>query len=156
MFALGVATVSFTGLESASGLSGEVAVGRRGLKRLVGAAALIVMVVYIGIGIVAVTALPVVGNATSLGRNYLDAPMLGIAEAFHTDWLADTLKYTIAAAAAATLDRRRELGDARASRGSPTRCRRTARSPARSGRLHPTPLDAVRGHHHRGAARRRR
>jgi APA family basic amino acid/polyamine antiporter len=103
VFALGVATVSFTGLESASGLSGEVAVGRRGLKRLVGAAAIIVIVVYTGIGIVAVTALPVVGNATSLGRNYLDAPMIGIAEAFHDDWLANTLKYTIAAAAAATL-----------------------------------------------------
>jgi APA family basic amino acid/polyamine antiporter len=103
VFALGVATVSFTGLESASGLSGEVAVGRRGLKRLVGAAAIIVIVVYTGIGIVAVTALPVVGNATSLGRNYLDAPMLGIAESFPTDWVADTLKYTIAAAAAATL-----------------------------------------------------
>jgi APA family basic amino acid/polyamine antiporter len=103
VFALGVATVSFTGLESASGLSGEVAVGRRGLKRLVGSAALIVCVVYTGIGIVAVSALPVVGNATSLGRNYLDAPMIGIAEAFHTDWLANTLKYTIAAAAAATL-----------------------------------------------------
>jgi APA family basic amino acid/polyamine antiporter len=103
VFALGVATVSFTGLESASGLSGEVAVGRRGLKRLVGAAAIIVMVVYTGIGIVAVTALPVVGNATSLGRNYLDAPMIGIAESFHADWLASTLKYTIAAAATATL-----------------------------------------------------
>jgi basic amino acid/polyamine antiporter, APA family len=103
VFALGVATVSFTGLESASGLSGEVAVGRRGLKRLVGAAAIIVIVVYTGIGIVAVTALPVVGNATSLGRNYLDAPMIGIAESFHTDWVASTLKYTIAAAAAATL-----------------------------------------------------
>ena len=103
VFALGVATVSFTGLESASGLSGEVAVGRRGLKRLVGAAAIVVIVVYTGIGIVAVTALPVVGNATSLGRNFLDAPMLGIAESFKTDWLADTLKYTIAAAAAATL-----------------------------------------------------
>ena len=103
VFALGVATVSFTGLESASGLSGEVAVGRRGLKRLVGAAAAIVIVVYTGIGIVAVTALPVVGNATSLGRNYLDAPMIGIAESFHTDWVANGLKYTIAAAAAATL-----------------------------------------------------
>ena len=77
VFALGVATVSFTGLESASGLSGEVDVGRRGLKRLVGTAAITVIVVYTGIGIVAVTALPVVGNATSLGRNYLDAPMIG-------------------------------------------------------------------------------
>jgi APA family basic amino acid/polyamine antiporter len=103
VFALGVATVVFTGLESASGLSGEVAVGQRGLKRLVGTAAVVVLVVYTGIGVVAVSALPVVGNATSLGRNYLDAPMIGIAEAFHAQWLADTLKYTIAAVAAVTL-----------------------------------------------------
>jgi APA family basic amino acid/polyamine antiporter len=103
VFALGVATVVFTGLESASGLSGEVAIGRRGLKRLVGAAAITVVLVYTGIGVVAVSALPVVGNATSLGRNFLDAPMIGIAESFETDWLADTLKYVIAAAAGVTL-----------------------------------------------------
>jgi APA family basic amino acid/polyamine antiporter len=103
VFALGVATVVFTGLESASGLSGEVAVGRRGLKRLVGAAGLVVMVVYTGIAVVAITALPVVGNATSLGRNFLDAPMIGIAESFEADWLANTLKYVIAAVAAVTL-----------------------------------------------------
>src|SRR5919204_104758 len=54
-------------------------------------------------GIVAVTALPVVGNATSLGRNFLDAPMIGIAESFEADWLANTLKYVIAAVAAVTL-----------------------------------------------------
>jgi APA family basic amino acid/polyamine antiporter len=78
-------------------------VGRRGLKRLVGAAAVTVVTVYTGIAIVAVTALPVAGNATSLGRNFLDAPMLGIAESFTTNWLADTLKYVIAAVAAVTL-----------------------------------------------------
>jgi APA family basic amino acid/polyamine antiporter len=103
VFALGVATVVFTGLESASGLSGEVAVGRAGLKRLVASAAVVVMIVYTGIAVVAITALPVVGNATSLGRNFLDAPMLGIAESFNADWLADTLKYVIAAVAAVTL-----------------------------------------------------
>jgi basic amino acid/polyamine antiporter, APA family len=103
VFALGVATVVFTGLESASGLSGELAVGRRGLKRLVGAAAIAVLLVYTGIGVVAVSALPVAGNATSLGRNFLDAPMIGIAESFKTDWLAETLKYVIASAAVVTL-----------------------------------------------------
>jgi basic amino acid/polyamine antiporter, APA family len=103
VFAVGVATVVFTGLESASGLSGEVAVGRRGLRRLVGSAALTVIVVYTGIAVVAVSALPVVGNATSISRNFLDAPMIGIAESFSTDWLADTLKYVIAGVAAVTL-----------------------------------------------------
>jgi APA family basic amino acid/polyamine antiporter len=103
VFAIGVATVVFTGLESASGLSGEVAVGRRGLKRLVASAAITVMVVYTGIGLVAVTALPVVGHDTSIRRNFLDAPMLGIAESFHPGWLASTLKYVIAGVAAVTL-----------------------------------------------------
>jgi basic amino acid/polyamine antiporter, APA family len=102
-FALGVATVVFTGLESASGLSGEVAVGRRGLKRLVASAAITVLVVYTGIGIVAVSAQPVVNGATPMGERFLDAPMLGIAEAFSADWLANTLKYVIAGVAAVTL-----------------------------------------------------
>ncbi|MGZ4268984.1 MAG: amino acid permease [Solirubrobacteraceae bacterium] len=103
VFALGVATVIFTGLESASGLAGEIRVGRRGLKRLVASVTGVVVIVYTGIGVVAVTALPVVGNETSLGRNYRDAPMIGIAEAVHERWLSDVLKYAIAAAATMTL-----------------------------------------------------
>jgi basic amino acid/polyamine antiporter, APA family len=137
VFALGVATVVFTGLESASGLSGEVAVGQRGLKRLVGAAAVTVLLVYTGIGIVAVSALPVVGNATSLGRNYLDAPMIGIAESFHADWLADTLKYTIAAVAAVTLIAAANsamMGLARLAYSLST----NRQIPSAVGRLHPT------------------
>ena len=58
VFALGVATVIFTGLESASGLAGEIRVGRRGLKRLVGSVTAVVVIVYTGIGVVAVTARP--------------------------------------------------------------------------------------------------
>jgi APA family basic amino acid/polyamine antiporter len=137
VFALGVATVVFTGLESASGLSGEVAVGQRGLKRLVGAAAVTVLIVYTGIGIVAVSALPVVGNATSLGRNYLDAPMIGIAESFHANWLADTLKYTIAAVAAVTLIAAANsamMGLARLAYSLST----NRQIPSAVGRLHPT------------------
>ena len=103
VFALGIATVTFTGLESASGLSGEVAIGRRGLKRLINSAGITVIVVYTGIALVALTALPVAGNETSLSRNFLEAPMLGIAESFHQKWLADTLKYVVAALGAITL-----------------------------------------------------
>ena len=36
IFALTIAVISFTSLESASGLAGEVRISRRGLKRLVG------------------------------------------------------------------------------------------------------------------------
>ena len=145
----------FTGLESASGLSGEVAVGRRGLKRLVGAAAAIVIVVYIGHrDRRGDRAARCVGNATSLGRNYLDAPMLGIAEAFHTDWLANGLKYTIAAAAAATLIAAANsamLGLSRLAYSLSTNRQipSARRAPA------PDALDAVRRDHHRRACSRR-
>jgi len=103
IFAVGVATVVFTGLESASGLSGELRVGRRGLERLIASATISVLVLYVGVAVVAMSALPVVGNETSLARNYLDDPMVGVAEAFHPRWYSDPLKYIIAAAATATL-----------------------------------------------------
>jgi basic amino acid/polyamine antiporter, APA family len=103
LFAVGIATVVFTGLESASGLSGELQVGRRGLKRLIASATVSVLVLYVGIAVVAMTALPVVGNESPLARNHLEAPMVGIAEAFRPHWYADPLKYALAAAAAATL-----------------------------------------------------
>jgi APA family basic amino acid/polyamine antiporter len=87
--------------------------------------------------VVAVSALPVVGNATSLGRNYLDAPMLGIAESFSANWLADTLKYTIAAVAAVTLIAAANsamMGLARLAYSLST----NRQIPSAVGRLHPT------------------
>jgi APA family basic amino acid/polyamine antiporter len=99
LFAMTIATVSFTGLESASGLAGEVRVSRRGLKRLVAASAGSVLVLYVGMSVVALSALPQVGNATSLSRNFLAMPMLGVVESYHPQWLADTLKYVVAGAA---------------------------------------------------------
>ena len=103
LFALGVATVVFTGLESAAGLSAEVRATRASLKRLIGSATLVVMVVYVGIAVVAMTAFPVAGNATGLSRFYLEAPVLGIAERVSQGFLGDVLKYLVAIAATATL-----------------------------------------------------
>jgi APA family basic amino acid/polyamine antiporter len=137
IFAGGVAVVVFTGLESASGLAGEVAVGRAGLKRLIASASATIMVVYVGIATVALTALPVRGNATSLSRNFLEAPMLGIAESFPQHWLRDTLKYVVAAAAAATLVAAANsamLGLSRLAYSLST----NRQIPSALGRLHPT------------------
>jgi APA family basic amino acid/polyamine antiporter len=137
LFAGGVATVVFTGLESASGLAGEVGVGRAGLKRLILSVSGTIMVVYVGVATVALTALPVVGNATSLSRNFLEAPMLGIAESFPEHWLRDTLKYVVAAAAFATLvaaSNSAMLGLSRLAYSLST----NRQIPSALGRLHPT------------------
>ncbi len=103
IFAVGAATVVLIGLESASGLAGEVGVGRRGLRRVVTTATVSVAVVYVGIALVALTALPVVDGATALGGKDLEAPVLGITGEFSQGWLVDVLTYTFALAATLTL-----------------------------------------------------
>ena len=88
-----------------SGLAGEVAVGRRGAQapdRRARSAT--IMIVYVGIATVALMALPVRGNETSLVAELprgADARRSPRASTQH--WLRDTLKYVVAAAAAATL-----------------------------------------------------
>jgi APA family basic amino acid/polyamine antiporter len=137
IFAAGVAVVVFTGLESAAGLAGEVAVGRAGLKRLILSASGTIMIVYVGIATVALMALPVRGNATSLSRNFLEAPMLGIAESFPEHWLRNSLKYVVALAAAATLVAAANsamLGLSRLAYSLST----NRQIPSALGRLHPT------------------
>jgi basic amino acid/polyamine antiporter, APA family len=103
IFALGVATVVFTGLESAAGVAGEVDVRGAGLRRLISAATVSVAVVYVGIAVVAVTALPSVDGQSPFGGQYLEAPVLAITGSFEQTWLADGSKYVVAAAAVLTL-----------------------------------------------------
>jgi basic amino acid/polyamine antiporter, APA family len=103
VFALTVAVIAFTSLESASGLSGEVRISRAGLKRLVGSTTATVAFLYVGIALVAVTALPVHGAHTELGGRYLNAPMIGVVAHVHPHWLEQTLRYAVAGLATVTL-----------------------------------------------------
>ncbi|MGI8556974.1 MAG: amino acid permease [Solirubrobacteraceae bacterium] len=103
VFAVTITTVAFTSLESASGLSGEVGVGRAGLRRLIASANASIYIVYVGIGLVAVLAVPIVGGVSQLAVHHLGAPVIGVADAFHPGALRDPLKYIVAAAAAVTL-----------------------------------------------------
>lgn len=137
IFALTLATVAFTSLESAAGLAGEVAVGRRGLKRLVSSVAVTVIVVYVGIALVALSALPVVGGETELGTTWLEAPLVGIVAQYDPGWLADGLKYVVAALAAVTLVAAAQsamLGLSRLAYSLGT----NRQIPSLVGRLHPT------------------
>jgi basic amino acid/polyamine antiporter, APA family len=103
IYALAITTVAFMSLESASGLSGELALSRTGVRRMAWGANLTILVVYVGMALVAVTAVPVIGGHSALATNHLGAPVIGIVERFHPRALADALKYTVAAAAGLTL-----------------------------------------------------
>jgi len=98
------AAAAATGLDASSGLAGEVAVGRRGLRRLVAARAGTVLLVYVGISLVALTALPVVEGQTALGGRHQDAPLLGVVGAYDPGGaLSDVLRYAVGAMGALVL-----------------------------------------------------
>jgi basic amino acid/polyamine antiporter, APA family len=103
VFALTVAVIAFTSLESASGLAGEVRISRRGLKQMMASGAATVAFVYVGIALVAVTALPVHGTHTELADRFVNAPMIGIVSHVHPHWLEQVLRYSVAALASVTL-----------------------------------------------------
>lgn len=103
VFALTIAAIAFTSLESASGLAGEVRIGRAGLRQMVGSGAGTVILGYVGIAVVAVTALPVHDGHTELAGRYLDDPVIGIVTQMHPHWLATGLRYVVGALAALTL-----------------------------------------------------
>ena len=96
LFAFTIAIAAFSGLDASSALAGEVAVSRRGLKRLfaVRAAA---AVPYLGIGLVASSTLPQTGD------RWYEAPMLGLVSSFEEAWLREPLRYLVAVTALALL-----------------------------------------------------
>ncbi len=103
VFALTVATISFTSLESAAGLAGEVRISGGALKRLVGTGTMTVIVIYVGIALVAVTALPVHAGHTQLATRFLNDPVVGLVSHMRPHWLAHALRYVVAGLAALTL-----------------------------------------------------
>jgi APA family basic amino acid/polyamine antiporter len=103
IFALTISTVAFTSLESAAGLAGEVQIGRRGLRRLIASATASVLVIYVGISLVAVAALPITPGASPLKGDALDAPVLAIVKTFDHGWVDDAFTYVVAAFATLTL-----------------------------------------------------
>jgi basic amino acid/polyamine antiporter, APA family len=103
IFALGVACVALIGVEAASGLAGEVRVGRRGLRRVVLASIGVALVLFVGVSTAALMAQPVQGGATPLGGRFIEAPVLGIVDAYNSEWLVDAGRYVVGATAAAML-----------------------------------------------------
>jgi APA family basic amino acid/polyamine antiporter len=95
-FALPIAIIAFTGLEAAASLAGEVTATRRTLKRLMLPGSSIIVLIYVGISLVGVAALPVHHGLTELGQQHIKAPVLGVVAAFKPTWVADVLKYAVA------------------------------------------------------------
>jgi basic amino acid/polyamine antiporter, APA family len=103
VFALTVAAISFTSLETAAGLAGDVKIGRRALRRVLVIGGATVVVIYVGIALVALTALPVQGGRTALSTHYLTDPIIGVVSRMHPHQLAQAMRYVVGALAMVTL-----------------------------------------------------
>ncbi len=95
-FALPIGVIAFTGIEAAASIAGEVTATRPQVKLLVGPGSAVIVLIYVGISLVGVGALPVHDGMTALGTTHIKAPVLGMVESFHPKWLADVLKYAVA------------------------------------------------------------
>jgi len=92
-----VAGVALTGIESASGLAGELRVGRRGLRRVGAVAGVGVLALYVGMALVAVLALPVEHGASALSGEFVEAPIVGVVGELDPEWASDLMRYAIGA-----------------------------------------------------------
>ncbi len=102
VFALTVTTIAFTSVESASGMAGEVKAGRGSLRRLIASGTATVVIAYVGVAIVAVTALPS-PTASNPGHDFTDAPVVDILRLLHPHLLSQMLVYVISGVAVVTL-----------------------------------------------------
>ena len=103
IFATGIATVAVIGVEAASGLAGEIRVGRRGLRRVVLASIAAALLLFLCVSIAGLMAAPVVGDRTALGDRYVEAPVLAIVNAYEPGVVLDVARYVVGATAAAML-----------------------------------------------------
>ena len=102
-FALPIAVVAFAGLEAAASLAGEVSATGREIRRLVFPGSVVIIVIYVGIAVVGVAALPVHHGISALGTRHVRAPLLGVVGAFRPHWVSEVLKYAVAIGGAAGL-----------------------------------------------------
>ncbi len=103
IFATGIATVAVIGVEAASGLAGEIRVGRRGLRRVVAASIAAVMLLFVCVSVAGLMAAPVVGDHTALGGRFIESPVLAIPSAYEPGTLLDVSRYVVGITAAAML-----------------------------------------------------
>jgi basic amino acid/polyamine antiporter, APA family len=94
VFALPLAMLAYTGLETVANLAEETREPGRDLPRSLFSGIGLVVLIYVAIGLVALSAFPATGGTTDLGTVWLRSPLMGIVDA-----LGDPLPGALATAA---------------------------------------------------------
>ncbi|MEO8091607.1 MAG: amino acid permease [bacterium] len=102
-----IATLAYAGIEAASDLTLELRFEQGDLRRLVATGAAVVPILYTGVAVVALMAVPVVatpnGPQTELATTYLEQPVLGVVDRFEPTWVSNTMRVAVTAIAPAVL-----------------------------------------------------
>jgi APA family basic amino acid/polyamine antiporter len=103
LWAFPLVLVAFSGIDASSGLAGQVAIGRRGLRRLVVVRFMAALIPYVGIALLASSTLPVERLNEGGAASWIEAPVLGVVADFSQGWLREPLRYLVALSAIAIL-----------------------------------------------------
>jgi basic amino acid/polyamine antiporter, APA family len=107
VYAAVVAMLAYAGIEAASDLAPDIDVSRRDLKRVASIGAIGVPLVYAGMAAIALMAVPVVagpdGPQTALGGEFVEDPVLGVVSAYEPAWVAEMMRWLVAAVATPVL-----------------------------------------------------
>ncbi|HYH61473.1 MAG TPA: amino acid permease [Solirubrobacterales bacterium] len=107
IYALVIATVAFAGIEAAADLAPDLTWDAPDLRRAVTVGAALLPIVYAGVAAVALMAVPVMltpdGPESELGGEFIEAPILGVAQSFDPAWVSDLMQVAVVAVAPVVL-----------------------------------------------------
>src|SRR4029079_2446108 len=93
-----LAMVAFAGIEAASNLAPDIRWDPADLRRVIGAGAVSVPLLYAAIAAVALMAVPVVpgpdGPHTALAGSQIEQPVLAVVNTYTPVWLSDLMRWT--------------------------------------------------------------
>jgi APA family basic amino acid/polyamine antiporter len=102
-----IATAAFAGIEAAANLAPDLQFGGRDMRKLLLAAAALVPIIYFGIAVVGLMAVPVLptpdGPQTALGGEFIEDPVLGIVQSFEPAWVGNVMEVAVVAIVPAAL-----------------------------------------------------
>ncbi|MDQ5895086.1 MAG: basic amino acid/polyamine antiporter, family [Actinomycetota bacterium] len=107
IYATVLAMLAYAGIEAVSNLVPDLELNQRQFTKVVTSAIWMVPLLYAAMAAVALMAVPVYigpdGPVTDLGTTYIEAPVLGVVEAFDPEWLSTSLQWLVGLVAAGTL-----------------------------------------------------
>jgi APA family basic amino acid/polyamine antiporter len=107
IYSLVLATIAYAGIEAASDLAPDLEFEPSDLKRVLSTGVVVVPLLYAGVAVVSLMAVPVVagpgGPETALAGDLIEEPVLGVVQAYDPSWVADVMQWAVVAIAVPVL-----------------------------------------------------